>query len=98
MAILKFDHRYKFFSSFETTFWKKPGSIEREALLDLVADKDALFCLSHDKINQELIHKAPSLKVIGKNPTLLRNAASGANSISTLHNFKAPNFWVALKP
>ena len=63
------------FSSFETTFWKNPGPIEREALLDLVEDKDALFCLLTDKIDLELIDKAPNLKVVGKGTTLLSPAA-----------------------
>ena len=100
-AILKHVPYSKFFteifSSFETTFWKKPGPIEREALLDLVEDKDALFCLLTDKIDLELVEKAPNLKVVGKGTngeqpgkTIVHFLTPyGASSISPPYNFKA---------
>ena len=52
--------------SFEITHWSKPGPITRQGLKDLISDKDALFCLLTDKIDQEILQCASQLKVIGK--------------------------------
>ena len=52
--------------SFEITHWSKPGPITRQGLKDLIPDKDALFCLLTDKIDQEILQCATQLKVIGK--------------------------------
>ena len=52
--------------SFEITHWSKPGPITRQGLKDLIPDKDALFCLLTDKIDQEILQCASQLKVIGK--------------------------------
>ena len=54
------------FDSFEITYWSKPGPITRQGLKDLIPDKDALFCLLTDKIDQEILQCAAQLKVIGK--------------------------------
>merc|ERR1740129_766189 len=50
---------------FEITHWSKPGPITRQGLKDLIPDKDALFCLLTDKIDQEILQCAAQLKVIG---------------------------------
>jgi len=50
---------------FEITHWSKPGPITRQGLKDLIPDKDALFCLLTDKIDQEILQCASQLKVIG---------------------------------
>jgi lactate dehydrogenase-like 2-hydroxyacid dehydrogenase len=50
---------------FETAFWNKPGIMERESLLEMIGDKEALFCLGHDKIDRDLIERAKKLKIIG---------------------------------
>ena len=52
--------------SFDTTFWTKAGPIERESLLELIADKDAVFCLLTDKFDRQLIDAAKNLKVVGQ--------------------------------
>ena len=38
--------------------------MERQRLLDLVADKDGLLCMITDRIDGEVLDKAPSLKMI----------------------------------
>ena len=40
--------------------------MERSSLLSQIEEKDALFCLSFDKINQELLDRAHNLKIIGE--------------------------------
>ena len=52
--------------SFEITHWTKPGPIQRQALKELITDKQALFCLLTDKIDSEILNEAKNLKVIGK--------------------------------
>lgn len=42
---------------------KKPPI--KELIMDKIVDKDALLCLLTDKIDREVIEKAPNLKVIG---------------------------------
>ncbi len=39
--------------------------MERDSLLEMIGDKEALFCLGHDKIDRELIERAKKLKIIG---------------------------------
>jgi phosphoglycerate dehydrogenase-like enzyme len=46
-------------------FWNKPGIMERESLLEMIGDKEALFSLGHDKIDRDLIERAKKLKIIG---------------------------------
>ena len=53
-------------------FWNKPGIMERESLLEMIGDKEALFCLGHDKIDRELIEIAKKLKIIGTVVIMLR--------------------------
>jgi glyoxylate reductase len=48
---------------FEAEYWKEPQPMPREELLARVADKEGLVCLLTDKINDELLDKAPKLKI-----------------------------------
>jgi lactate dehydrogenase-like 2-hydroxyacid dehydrogenase len=57
---------------FEMAFWNKPGIMERESLLEMIGDKEALFCLGHDKIDREFIERAKKLKIIGTVVIMLR--------------------------
>ena len=55
-----------FFISFEITHWTKPGPIQKNALKELILDKQALFCLLTDKIDEEILDHAKNLQIIGK--------------------------------
>ena len=55
-----------FFKSFEITHWTKPGPIQKNALKELILDKQALFCLLTDKIDEEILSHAKNLQIIGR--------------------------------
>jgi len=48
---------------FSMEYWTNPERISREELLARVADKDGLICLLTEKVNDELLVKAPNLKL-----------------------------------
>lgn len=48
---------------FEVEYWTQPERIPRSELLSRVADKDALVCLLTEKVDQELLAKAPKLRI-----------------------------------
>ena len=48
---------------FSLEYWTNPERIPREELLARVADKDGLICLLTEKVNDELLAKAPNLKL-----------------------------------
>jgi lactate dehydrogenase-like 2-hydroxyacid dehydrogenase len=48
---------------FSMEYWTNPERISREELLARVADKDGLICLLTEKVNDELLAKAPNLKL-----------------------------------
>ena len=48
---------------FEMEYWKGPARPSREILLERVADKDALICLLTEKVNEELLGRAPKLRI-----------------------------------
>lgn len=56
MALIKKEHRV------EAHGYDRP--IERQRLLGLVGDKDGLLCLITDRIDEELLSRAPHLKMI----------------------------------
>ncbi len=49
---------------FEVDYWREPGRPSRDELLKRVADKDALVCLLTEKINDELLDRAPRLRIV----------------------------------
>jgi lactate dehydrogenase-like 2-hydroxyacid dehydrogenase len=49
---------------FEVEYWQGENRPPREELLRRVADKDALVCLLTEKINGELLEKAPKLRIV----------------------------------
>lgn len=48
----------------DTSIYRGENTVPREELLRQVTDKVALFCLVSDKIDRELIDRAPNLKII----------------------------------
>ena len=48
---------------FEVEYWAPPERITREELLKRVADKDGLVCLLTEKVNEELLARAPKLRI-----------------------------------
>lgn len=50
--------------SCEVSFWPEPAPVPREELIKNIADKSGLFCMLTDKIDEEVLNKAPNLKVI----------------------------------
>ena len=66
MIFFRFFVKACYHFSFEITHWTKPGPIQRQALKELIIDKQALFCLLTDKIDSEILSEAKNLKVIGK--------------------------------
>ena len=63
--ICNFKPNYNCFR-FDLFFSDEEGPISRQHLLDSVSDKEALFCLLTDKIDQQVLQKAQKLKVIGQ--------------------------------
>ena len=49
---------------FEVDYWREPARPPRDELLKRVADKDALVCLLTEKINGELLDRAPKLRIV----------------------------------
>src|SRR6266704_1508778 len=49
--------------SCEVEFWTKPERPTREEVLRRVKDKDGLVCLLTEKVNEELLHAAPKLRI-----------------------------------
>jgi glyoxylate reductase len=49
---------------FEVDYWREAGRPPRDELLKRVADKDALICLLTEKINDELLDRAPKLRIV----------------------------------
>ena len=49
---------------FEADYWREPGRPPRDELLKRVAGKDALICLLTEKINDELLDRAPKLRIV----------------------------------
>lgn len=50
-------------ASCDAEYWTQPERISREELLRRVKDKDALVCLLTDRVNDELLHAAPKLRI-----------------------------------
>lgn len=50
--------------SCQVTYWRDNSVIPREDLMRSLEDKDALFCLLTDKIDQEVLAGAAQLKVV----------------------------------
>ena len=48
---------------FEVEYWAPPERITREELLKRVADKDGLVCLLTENVNEELLERAPKLRI-----------------------------------
>jgi glyoxylate reductase len=48
---------------FSMEYWTNPERIPRPELLARVADKDGLICLLTEKVDEELLSKAPNLKL-----------------------------------
>ncbi|HKV28007.1 MAG TPA: D-glycerate dehydrogenase [Candidatus Acidoferrales bacterium] len=48
---------------FEVDYWTEERRPPREELLRRVADKDALICLLTEKVNDELLGRAPNLRI-----------------------------------
>jgi glyoxylate reductase len=44
-------------------YWTKPERISKDELLQRVRDKEGLVCLLTDKVNEELLHAAPKLRI-----------------------------------
>jgi glyoxylate reductase len=47
----------------DVDYWREPGRPPREEVLKRVAGKDALICLLTEKINDELLDRAPNLRI-----------------------------------
>jgi len=47
----------------EVDYWERPERPPRDELLRRVADKDALICLLTEKVNDELLERAPKLRI-----------------------------------
>jgi glyoxylate reductase len=48
---------------FDVEYWTDPARISRAELLKRVADKEALICLLTEKVDEELLAKAPKLRI-----------------------------------
>src|SRR5579863_9656951 len=48
---------------FDVEYWTRPERPPRDELLRRVADKDALICLLTEKVNDELLDRAPNLRI-----------------------------------
>jgi glyoxylate reductase len=72
----------------EVDYWSGPARPSRAILLEHVAGKDALICLLTEKINDEVLGAAPTLKIVA-------NVAVGFDNIDvpacTRHNVFASN-------
>jgi glyoxylate reductase len=49
---------------FDTEYWSEPERIPRAKLLEKIADKDALVCLLTEKVDEELLQRAPKLRAV----------------------------------
>jgi glyoxylate reductase len=49
---------------YETTFQHEDRPMERHRLLEAIGDKDGLLCMITDAVNEELLGRAPRLKMI----------------------------------
>jgi len=47
----------------DVEYWSEPDRIPRDELLKRVQDKDALVCLLTEKVDEELLAKAPALRI-----------------------------------
>ena len=47
----------------DVEYWTKPQRISKDELLQRVRDKEGLVCLLTDKVNDELLHAAPKLRI-----------------------------------
>ena len=50
-------------ASCDVDYWTQRERISREELLRRVRDKEALVCLLTERVNEELLHAAPNLKI-----------------------------------
>src|ERR1700683_1873198 len=72
----------------DVEYWTKPQRISKDELLQRVRDKEGLVCLLTDKVNEELLHAAPKLRIAA-------NVAVGFDNIDvpacTRHGVVATN-------
>ena len=47
----------------DVEYWKQPERIPREELVRRIKDKQALVCLLTERVNDELLHAAPKLRI-----------------------------------
>ena len=63
---------------FDLTVNEKDRPMERERLIELIADKDGLLCMLNDRVDEELLENAPNLKMIASYAVGFDNIDIGA--------------------
>ena len=90
---------------FDTDYWTAANHIPREELLKRVADKDALICLLTEKVDDELLAKAPRLRIaatvsVGFDnldvPACTRHKVVATNTPGVLDDTTADIAWMIL--
>ena len=90
---------------FEMDVWQEASSIPRDELLRRVGDKDALICLLSNKVNEELLARAPKLRIaatvsVGYDnidvPACTRHSVAATNTPGVLDDTTADFAWTLL--
>jgi glyoxylate reductase len=90
---------------FETDYWEAKEHIPREELLARVAGKDGLICLLTEKVNEELLSRAPHLRIaatvsVGFDnldvPACTHHRVAAANTPGVLDDTTADTAWMIM--
>jgi glyoxylate reductase len=90
---------------FEMDVWQESSSMPRDELLRRVGDKDALICLLSNKVNEELLARAPKLRIaatvsVGYDnidvPACTRHSVAATNTPGVLDDTTADFAWTLL--
>jgi len=91
--------------NFQVDYWTPPERISRAELLQRVADKDGLVCLLTEKVDDELLNTAPSLRIaatvsVGYDnidvPACTRHRVVATNTPGVLDDTTADFAWTLL--
>jgi len=91
--------------NFQVDYWTPPARISRAELLQRVADKDGLVCLLTEKVDDELLNTAPSLRIaatvsVGYDnidvPACTRHRVVATNTPGVLDDTTADFAWTLL--
>jgi glyoxylate reductase len=90
---------------FDTDYWTAKDHIPRQELLKRIADRDALVCLLTEKVDEELLSRAPRLKIaatvsVGYDnldiPACTHHRVAATNTPGVLDDTTADTAWMIM--